>query len=78
MFVCRHTTELASDHLEGGLTGVTRLRFRMHLLICGNCRRYLAQMRATLRLLAFPPADEPLPGEDALVAAFHRQWPKTS
>lgn len=78
MFSCRHTTELASDHLEGALGGMTRLRFCLHLLICGNCRRYLGQMRATLALLAFPPANAPVPGEEALVAALRERRPETS
>lgn len=78
MFSCRHTTELASDHLEGALGGMVRLRFRLHLLICGNCRRYLRQIRATLAVLAFPPAREPVPGEDALMAALRGRRPETS
>lgn len=62
MFTCRHTTELASQYLEGEVSGVLRLRFRLHLFICGNCRRYLSQMLQTRRMLSrlaeTPPQDK--------------------
>jgi len=74
MFRCRHTTELASDYLEGGLPRVTRFRLRLHLFICGNCRRYLAQMRQTCRLLAGL-ADSPPPAalETRLLESFRNR-----
>lgn len=59
MYTCRHATEHASEYLDGTLPRVTGLR--LHLLICRNCRRYLAQIRSVRNLLSgltgAPPSD---------------------
>jgi hypothetical protein len=55
---CRDVSELATDYLERRLPVTGWLGLRWHLLQCDACRRYLAQMRQTVRLLAdnaFPP-----------------------
>lgn len=73
MLSCRDVTELASDHLESGLTGITRFRFRLHVLMCGNCRRYLDQLRQTVALVgALPPEPVPAGAERRLLDAFRR------
>jgi anti-sigma factor RsiW len=51
-------SELATDYLERRLPVTGWLGVRWHLLRCEPCRRYVAQMRQTVRLLAataFPP-----------------------
>jgi predicted anti-sigma-YlaC factor YlaD len=52
MLVCRDVTELVSDYLERALPLRRRLAVRLHLLRCEACRRYIDQMRKTVRLLA--------------------------
>ncbi len=55
---CRDVSELVTDYLERRLTVTGWLGLRWHLLQCDACRRYIAQMRQTVRLLAdsaFPP-----------------------
>lgn len=52
MLVCRDVTELVSDYLERALPLRRRLAVRLHLLRCEACRRYINQMRKTVRLLA--------------------------
>lgn len=61
---CRDMSELVTDHLEHDLPVKERFRVLLHLALCPACRRYFAQMRATVRLLrtgqrpAAPPAAE--------------------
>ncbi len=58
MPTCRDVSELVTDYLERRLPVTGWLGLRWHLLQCDACRRYLAQMRQTVRLLAdnaFPP-----------------------
>jgi hypothetical protein len=43
--------ELVTDYMEGGLTLRGWLAARVHLLLCGACRRYFDQMRRTIGLL---------------------------
>lgn len=75
MFRCRHTTELASEYMEGGLPGMTRFRLRLHLFICGNCRRYLAQMRGLCRMLSDIGETPPPAAQQAqLLDSFRRTY----
>jgi predicted anti-sigma-YlaC factor YlaD len=73
---CREVSELVTDYLERRLPVTGWLGVRWHLLQCDACRRYIAQMRQTIRLLAdnaFPP-----PGtdtEEAVLRAVHSAPP---
>jgi anti-sigma factor RsiW len=51
MLRCRDVAELMSDYLDGTLGWRRRLSIRLHLMMCGMCRRYMRQMRATIALL---------------------------
>jgi len=76
MFCCKDTTDYASDYLEGGLDGALGWRFRLHLLICRNCRRYLTQLRRTIALVGHLPAERlPTDTEAWLVEAYRRLHP---
>ena len=74
MLTCREITELVTDHLEGRLSLLQRLRFQLHLGMCRHCRAYLRQMKATIRALDRL-AVEPVPPEltDELLSRF-RNW----
>jgi anti-sigma factor RsiW len=69
-------SELVTDYLERRLPVTAWLGVRWHLRQCDACRRYIAQMRQTIRLLAdgaFPP-----PGadtEDSVLRAVHDSAP---
>lgn len=52
MLTCREITELVTDHLEGRLSFMERVRFQLHVGMCRHCRAYLRQMKATIRALA--------------------------
>jgi hypothetical protein len=67
---CRDVSERVTDYLERRLPATGWLGMRWHLLQCDACRRYIAQMRQTVRLLAesrFPPPRTDI--EDGLVRA---------
>ena len=54
MISCKQATELVSRALDQPLAPGQRLRLRLHLLICRQCRRYRKQLhflkRATSKL----------------------------
>lgn len=73
MFTCKDVTETAGDRLDGTLRGLTGLRFRLHLAMCRNCRRYVAQLRQTVAALrALPTEVPPVALEDRLCATFRQ------
>ncbi len=51
MLRCRDVADLASDYVDGDLRRSRRLAVRLHLTICRLCRRYVRQLRETVRLL---------------------------
>lgn len=72
MLTCREVTERVTDYLERDLSWRQRLQFRLHLLMCGVCRRYVAQMQLTTDLIRRL-RDEPVPApplDPALREAF--------
>jgi predicted anti-sigma-YlaC factor YlaD len=71
---CKELTEAVTDYLEGSLSLWDRVRFQMHLGTCLGCRRYLRQMRVTIRTLGTLPA-EPVPPavREELIRRF-RSW----
>jgi anti-sigma factor RsiW len=73
---CRDVSELVTDYLERRLPVTGWLAVRWHLLQCDACRRYIGQMRQTIRLLAesaFPPPREDI--EDSVLRAVHGEAP---
>lgn len=69
MLVCREVSELTTDYLDESLPFRTRIGMRFHLAICSFCRRHLAQVRATIALLAeMPSPPVPQATQDRLVA----------
>ncbi|HBC57299.1 MAG TPA: anti-sigma factor [Gammaproteobacteria bacterium] len=57
---CRNMTELSSEYLAGKLSWSMRLKFRLHLMMCIHCRRYLRQFQLMLRLTPQISMDEEL------------------
>jgi predicted anti-sigma-YlaC factor YlaD len=51
MLTCKDISETATDHLEGKTSSASRLKFRLHLLYCKNCRRYYRQIQLTISTL---------------------------
>ena len=51
MLSCRDITRHANDYLEKDMTFVTRIKLKMHLLMCIHCRRYVKQLQTTILTL---------------------------
>ncbi|HEU4943148.1 MAG TPA: zf-HC2 domain-containing protein [Gaiellaceae bacterium] len=71
---CQELVELVTDYLEGALPTKDRRLFDDHIAGCSGCRRYVEQMRATLRATGAlsPEALDP-DAEQVLLEAF-RGW----
>ena len=48
MLKCKDIPEQASDYVEHTLDRRTRAMFRLHLMLCTNCRRFMRQFRTLL------------------------------
>jgi anti-sigma factor RsiW len=48
---CEETRELLSAHVEGELTGLRRLRVRLHLAGCDGCSAAVRSLRKTIARL---------------------------
>ncbi|WP_083374502.1 zf-HC2 domain-containing protein [Methylobacterium sp. C1] len=67
---CREAAGQAGGFVDAEVPGRMRWRIRLHLAICGDCRRFVEQIahtRDTLGRLSPPPLDPAC--EDAIVAA---------
>jgi anti-sigma factor RsiW len=51
MLRCQQVAELLSDELDGRVSWRQRLAMRLHLAMCGACRRYAQQLRLTVEAL---------------------------
>lgn len=74
MLSCQELTEVVTDYLEGRMRFVDRVRFRLHVGMCRDCRAYLKNQRVIIRAVGqLPP--EPMPTEvrDELLERF-RGW----
>ncbi|WP_293854876.1 anti-sigma factor [uncultured Alsobacter sp.] len=70
---CRDVSRRASTYLDEDLSLRERLALKAHLFICVNCRRYVAQLAATLNLVRdrqWAGVDEE--AEDRLAAMFRQ------
>jgi anti-sigma factor RsiW len=74
MLSCQDITEVITDYIEGRMSMGKRLKFHMHLGMCRHCRRYLRQVRQTIRLSAsLPRAPAPPEVHDELMRRF-KNW----
>jgi predicted anti-sigma-YlaC factor YlaD len=74
---CQELVEIVSNYLEGALPEADRERFDAHLEICEGCRRYLDQMRTTIRVVGSLTEDDLDPdARDQLLQLF-REWNRT-
>lgn len=76
MPTCRDVSELVTDYLERALPLRRRIGVFFHLRQCEACRRYLDQMRKTIRLLSSQPPPPPPPDvEQAVLTRVRRSGP---
>jgi predicted anti-sigma-YlaC factor YlaD len=74
---CRDMVELMTEFVEGAMPSPQRVRFEEHLAGCPGCRRYLDQIRTSMRL-AGRITEEALPPKAwrELLVAF-RGWKRS-
>ena len=71
---CQEMVELMTSYIEGGLSERDRKRFERHVKACGDCARYLDQVRATIAATGQVHAETLSPAAmDELRNAF-RSW----
>jgi hypothetical protein len=71
---CREMVELITDYFEDALAPSTRARFETHIAACGDCTKYLEQMRVTVGVVGHVGAQDLDPRvEQELLHAF-RDW----
>jgi len=58
MLTCKQITELVTAYAEGQLRFMDRMRFRLHIGMCGNCKAYVRQLQVTARALGKLPEPE--------------------
>ncbi|MFC3677144.1 anti-sigma factor family protein [Ferrovibrio xuzhouensis] len=64
-------TEMANAYLDRDLSWSAKAQFRLHLMMCKHCRRYVDQLAKTVTLLRQAPAEAPDRGtEDKLAELF--------
>jgi predicted anti-sigma-YlaC factor YlaD len=67
-------TDLVTEYLEARMPLMDRARFQMHLGMCSRCRRYLRQMKLSVRTLGMlQPESVPPQVMDELLTRF-RDW----
>jgi predicted anti-sigma-YlaC factor YlaD len=71
---CQELVEIVSDYLEGALPEEDRERFDAHLEDCEGCRRYLDQMRATIRVVGTLSEDDLAPDTKDQLLQLFREW----
>jgi anti-sigma factor RsiW len=68
---CQEVVELVTDYLEGALPRGLARAVERHLAGCPNCRAFVEQVRAAIRLArALPPEEVGDDVLDALTRAF--------
>jgi anti-sigma factor RsiW len=73
VLTCREVTERASEYLDGDLPFGRRLAFRLHLMMCRHCRRYVDQLAGTIALVRAAGRQATDPGTaDRIVTALER------
>ena len=72
--VCRDAVALMTSYIDDQLDARDRERLEAHLAECPHCSEYLAQLRATIKVLGYA-EPEALSDEavDAFVGLYH-QW----
>jgi predicted anti-sigma-YlaC factor YlaD len=74
---CQELVEIVTDYLEGALPEVERERFDVHLQECEGCRRYLDQMRTTIRVVGTLTEEDLDPDSKDQLLQLFREWKTT-
>ncbi|WP_303288864.1 zf-HC2 domain-containing protein [Marinobacter sp. SS8-8] len=59
MLMCRDLAVIASDYIDGELAGLQNLSVKLHLMMCGDCRTFIGNLRATTDLMKAHSSGQP-------------------
>jgi len=48
---CKELVGSATNHIDGEVSILQKINFHFHLIICKHCRRYIEQLKLTVRLV---------------------------
>ncbi len=51
MLTCRDINERSSEYLDQQMSFMQRMNFRMHLMLCKHCSRFMRQLEAVVHTL---------------------------
>lgn len=74
MLTCKQIAELVTAYVEGQLRFTDRLRFRLHISMCPNCKTYVRQLQVTARALGKLPEPEIPPELQAELLRRFEGW----
>lgn len=66
MLNCKNITEEANSYLDKELPFFTRMKVKMHLAMCVNCRRYVDQLNTTIQALRNLKGSDEIVSEDVV------------
>ena len=52
MLSCKDISHLASDHIDKNLPFLTRVKIRIHLFMCHDCRNFMKQFHTSVKAMA--------------------------
>ncbi|AFP29105.1 zf-HC2 domain-containing protein [Marinobacter sp. BSs20148] len=59
MLMCRDLAGIASDYIDGELTGRRNLSVKMHLMMCKHCRSFIGNLRVSTDLMKAHSSSKP-------------------
>ncbi len=59
MLMCRDLARIASDYIDGELGVMAVVSVKMHLLMCGHCRTFIGNLRASTNLMKAHTSGQP-------------------
>lgn len=63
MLSCKDISQLASEHIDNEMPFFKRMQFRMHLMMCKNCRRFVEQFQLTIESISHLTPPKPCESE---------------
>ena len=70
MFSCKDVSESASEYIDGNMPFMKRMNMRVHLFMCVHCRKFISQLKDTIRVVNLSKPVEP--DEEQLEAQVQR------
>lgn len=82
MLMCRDLAVIASDYIDGELTGRQNMSVKMHLMMCKDCRTFIGNLRASTNLMkahsSGKPDEELMRRIDERVTEALQAWKKNN